>query len=540
MEGNTFTGTGGGLENPNLIGIWALNTGSESNRITNNAFEKLYAANQAEENNTGEFADEGLQYLCNKNIDENGYDFLVFDAGIAINQGNELAATKNVFSHFNAALGDFNNQSSGAINYFHTDAQEETPLEGYFVGIEPMVTSEETDCSGSGGGDDPVLTQEEEEEVIHKYGEAKNIYDSLQVIYGGLLNGGNAEQALAGEVAAATSGEADQLAQDLLGYAPYLTQKVLKEVAKRSDIFSDNDLEDILVANPDELRAPGLQAFLYAELDEGLVDNILEQQGEITERTTLEGEMAMHRLAMHQSANRILKSELADTTGLNLAKYRLWLSNKGSLEAEYEIVGTYIREGDYTNARTARDQIPEKFALTEEALTEHNQYYNLSEIAIGALERGVHYSNLSAPEVLQVEAVADNGAGLAGAMAKGLLNVFYGYHYEFTPKVFLEGQQRPAAPPGHNINPVEAYQPLTAMPNPARDAVSFYYNLKEGAAPAVLRVYDINGQAVKEMALEGPKGRLNWDTGGYARGVYYCKVEQQGMAYPALKLVLIK
>ncbi|MCO6488164.1 MAG: hypothetical protein J5I98_07090 [Phaeodactylibacter sp.] len=145
VEGNTFIGTGGGLENPNLIGIWAVNTGSESNEIRDNIFEKLYAANQAEGNNTGELAPDGLQYLCNKNIDENGFDFLVFDAGIAINQGSEEGATKNVFSHFNAAFGDFNNQSSGAINYFHTDVDEETPWEGYFVGIEPMVTDEETD-----------------------------------------------------------------------------------------------------------------------------------------------------------------------------------------------------------------------------------------------------------------------------------------------------------------------------------------------------------------------------------------------------------
>lgn len=205
-------------------------------------------------------------------------------------------------------------------------------------------------------------------------------------------------------------------------------------------------------------------------------------------------------------------------------------------------MGTYIMEGDYAKARETRDKIPVNFTLTEEALTEHAYYYNLSEIAIEALENSVHYSELSASEVLQVQAVADSSAGPAGTMAQGLLNVFYGYQYEFTPKIPQGGHQRPAAPsgPGNNGKPAGAYQPLTAMPNPARDAVAFYYNLREETAAAVLRVYDINGQLAKTFELEGPKGHLSWDASGFAHGVYYCKIEQQGKAYPALKLVLMK
>ncbi|MCO6488165.1 MAG: T9SS type A sorting domain-containing protein [Phaeodactylibacter sp.] len=82
--------------------------------------------------------------------------------------------------------------------------------------------------------------------------------------------------------------------------------------------------------------------------------------------------------------------------------------------------------------------------------------------------------------------------------------------------------------------------PLAAMPNPARDAVALYYNLKEETAAAVLQVYDINGQLVKTFEVEGPKGHIGWDAGGFAHGVYYCKIKQQGKAYPALKLVLMK
>lgn len=117
-----------------------------------------------------------------------------------------------------------------------------------------------------------------------------------------------------------------------------------------------------------------------------------------------------------------------------------------------------------------------------------------------------------------------------------------GYQYEFTPKIPQGGHQRPAAPsgPGNNGKPAGAYQPLTAMPNPARDAVAFYYNLREETAAAILRVYDINGQAVKTFEMEGPKGHIGWNTGSFGRGVYYCKIEQQGKSYPALKLVLMK
>ena len=51
--------------------------------------------------------------------------------------------------------------------------------------------------------------------------------------------------------------------------------------------------------------------------------------------------MAQHRRQMHAAANAMIKYELSDTSGLDLAAYRQWLLNKESLEAAYERAASY-------------------------------------------------------------------------------------------------------------------------------------------------------------------------------------------------------
>ncbi|MCB9293732.1 MAG: hypothetical protein H6559_11515 [Lewinellaceae bacterium] len=148
-DGNTLFGVD--YEDSDIIGILALNTGSENNVIQRDTFIRgIHVANLAEGRNRDPLSFEGgLQYLCNVSEDENWFDFYVVGEGIVENQGSPEEAADNVFSHFNEDFGDFNNQSSGAINYYHVDEESKTPLEGYYSNILPILTSEARDCKGS-------------------------------------------------------------------------------------------------------------------------------------------------------------------------------------------------------------------------------------------------------------------------------------------------------------------------------------------------------------------------------------------------------
>jgi len=545
VTGNVLKGVPG---TPNTTGILISYAGGGSNEVKNNQYEGLEAANRAQGDNKGNQIGSGLQYLCNTNnaLPGNTYDFLVFDEGIAGSQGGVLA-TDNVFSHSNSSFGDFNNQATSGIVYRHRTAQEETPLPGYYFNISPTPTVNGVDCSDAGGGEIPIpddgdakLTPAQEQSLVQVYQTALAGHTTLLGSYGSSLNGGQPEDALAAQVAAATSQTAAQLEQSLLSYSPYLTTGVLEAVVGRTDIYTDASIEAVLEANPDELSSPSFQAFLYGELPTALVDSVLTSQHQVTARTSDEASLTSYMMDMHRAANRIIKSVLADTTGIDFAKYRLWLDNKGNLEAAYEKVGSYLLEGDYASARSVRDSIPTTFDLQGNGLAEHTHFTNLLEIAITAMENSIPASGFDTARVAQVQAIADASNGLAASLAQGLLNFYYGYNYQLLPEAIGGGQQGLAAPPSGQFSTQTASgQPFVAMPNPARAQVTFQYGLEE-AAPAILRVFGLDGRQVYSTGLDGKRGERSWDTGHLPQGVYYCHIVQAGHSYPPLKLVLIK
>jgi hypothetical protein len=243
---------------------------------------------------------------------------------------------------------------------------------------------------------------------------------------------------------------------------------------------------------------------------------------------------------MHRTSNRILKSLLADSTGLSLNKYRQWLRNKGSAEAEYERVGTYVSEEDYTTARLIRDSIPDKFELTGYGYYEYLYYVDYTEIIWAALEDTIHYSELDSVNVLAVQYIADNSMGLAGVLAQGLLNEYYSYNYEVIP-------QEPSGQQGligsQNNNPVIAHQiqqTFIAMPNPANKEVTFHCEVGKNVSSASIQVFNLNGQMVRNFQIGNGRNTILWDAEQQPNGVYYCKFLQAGESPNTLKLILIK
>jgi hypothetical protein len=304
---------GGTGNDDDYYGILANNNGSESNIIQHNSFEDLYAANQAEGTNNGALPFQGLQYQCNKNISGNDYDFLIFDDGVSSLQGRENLAAGNEFSYFNTTDGDYRNESDGAITYFYYDTTGQVP-QNYSL-ITPTQIFTFNSCS-SGGHDYPINL-----EVLliikNRLDSLRSGYDSLLTVYLGLLNGGYSESSLKSIVNNATSGTASTILTQLLSASPYLTVEVLKAASQRTDIYTNNEIKQVLEANPDELRSPPLQYFLYTEFTQAFVDSILLQQTQQTARTDREAQLGDYKLELHLAANQLIKHELADTTSID-------------------------------------------------------------------------------------------------------------------------------------------------------------------------------------------------------------------------------
>jgi hypothetical protein len=454
VRDNEFIGySSGGTRIGPSIGVLAANTGSENNEIKKNVYRDLIVANQAEFVNRGEDAEEGLQYLCNNNT-STAYDFYIWDQGIAQIQGGGNA-TKNAFSHpntnaTNSTYEDFNNQSINPIDYYHLNVPIETPENGYYLNINPIITTETVNCTDGVIDDDGKLTSSEEQILVQDFNTVKTAYQNQKSTYSALP--------------------------------------------------------------PDSPYAPDL-----------------------------EKQITRSRDTMHRIANRIIRSELADTTGLDVTKIRTWLRNKDSRESAYRIVETYLWEGDTIAARQVRDSIPLKYELKDAQASNHNSYVQWTELKIELLNDGKDILNLDSSTVLYYQSIADTTIGRTGTQLQGLLNLGYQYNYRLNPKI-PGGSQGIMAPPTNGIyNKEQAiFEELIAVPNPAKEFVTFRYALPENAGPAMLYIADINGKTIAQMKLQDRAGSIQWSVSHLQSGIYFYSIRYAGSTFSPRKLALIR
>jgi hypothetical protein len=409
-------------------------------------------------------------------------------------------------------------------------------LNGYYFGIVPILVTDTVDC-GNSGDDDKKLTTQEEEAVIETYEDAETEWQALKTTYASLLDGGNIAS-LYSSVSSADNSTYSNVRQQLVNTSPYLSRTVLETFVNRNDLFSRNDLETILSANPDELQSASFQTFLYEELDEALADSILLHRDDYAARTQLSDQIALQKATMHRAANQILLSELADTTGLNLPKIRTWLRHKNSLESEYAIADSYLSEGDTTAARQVRDSIAIKFELTSLQSSEHDAYTDWMESQISVLRRGGDLFLLDSVAVTEVEAIAENSTGIAAVQTQGLLNTAYGYDYRIDPKLPEMGGQGLILPPGNGNMPDERL--ISAYPNPAKEIVTFEYSLPNQISSGGLLLLDMNGILLDSWLLDGHHGKLILSLKELPIGVYLYRMRYPGNITLPGKLVITK
>lgn len=528
----------GGSSNPtNRYGIIATNTGAESNQIELNKFRDLYAANQAEGTNNDPLQPfTGLQYFCNENETGNSFDFLIMDDGIASSQGGLNLSTGNSFSYYNTTDGDFRNVSDVNIDYFHLNTSGQVPMN--FYNIAPFQINTSNDCLDD-DHDYPINLLELEVLLGHLFG-VKEDYRTLLNLYLSLLNGGINESTLVNVINGTNAGGAAGLLQQLVTASPYLTTEVLKTFALRGDIFTEQQISTALIANPDILRNPSFQEWLYTQFSSTFVNNLLQHQGQQTARTNMEAELAGYLSGFHLSANQLIKHELSDTLGLDYTSYRSWLLEKDNPVATYERANSYLMQGNITRATEVRDSIPLLYDLTSAQTQEHDYYEDLSDIAIAAIQSSTHYKEFAPATVQALEVIANGSKGTAGVTAQQILNLFYGYNYQFTPQLLSPGQAlNTLTPPANKPKAARKYQPLNLVPNPAKDRVAIHYNFREEGEVATLTIYDLHGRLVEQFPLVGKSGNMELDVAHFERGIYYCIIERAGSEYQTTKLVLI-
>ena len=509
-----------------------------------NDFEGLSYANLAEGVNYDENFYSGLTYFCNTNT-QNFADFYVSSTGsdvsIQSKQGNDYEVTGNTFSQSGATWHFYNGGAVQIGYYYCATCPDENPDDDKIYHVTDKAVSLTNDCLSHYG--DPArsvsLTSEQTDEAEQDYFTAYNDFNNVETLYINLKDGGSTPAELQA-VETAQPSDMWELRSQLLGDSPHLSMDVLKKTADRTDVFSDQALFDILSANPDELKKDELMKYLE-EKDDPLPDYMIEILKEVAEGTTyktvLQNQMAEHSRKKARAAMDIIRSLLNEETP-DMNELRNWLDNLGGLNADRQIISTYLHEGNYTDALALADLLPGLYEMEGEALEAHNDYESLLNLykTLGEQDRNTY--QLTEDEINDLEVIAENSRGQAAAQAQGILESAYGQH--FYSCTDLEGNP---ADKSQGINMEDAAQlkqvSVSVHPNPAQDWTTFEYQLSSEESNGVITLVNAEGKTVQTLQLQGKQGQKLVDTRKLKAGAYFYTFKTEGVVQ-AGKLIITK
>jgi hypothetical protein len=533
VEGNTFLKDNAGGDK--TIGIRVYDEdGTESNLVNGNTFDLLNVANQAEGKNTSVLA--GLQYFCNTNLGHNTYDFFVSGQGIWPLQGNGLGA-ENEFSLNSTPddFSDYNNESNTGITYFCLNEQGKVPVD--YFNIEPVLVLQENTCPGDevGGGSPPVPDPKNDKALLMQgFFNASAGLDSKRTQWITTIDGGDTG-GLLGRIAQAAAADSSDLYQLLLSRSPWLSEAALEATIGRHDILSGQKLYGILTANPDGTRDPDIKALVESELSSQLSASIFNNIGGTTARTALLGEIGSYSLERSRYAHALVQQIMDDTIGQEADTLLAWLAQKESRWGDYAAAEMYLEMGDTVSVANLLDAAPGKYGLENQDLLEHEYFEQLLALWQANAANGMNGLDANAQAILKN--IANTSTGIAGMKARAILNFAYGGRY------FSEPALPGTTPPQWLFRPklsLSTAATLAAFPNPARDAVTFTFEMPEEVGDAHISVANMGGANVAQIALSGKKGKVNWETSGMADGVYLCNLHFNGQKSATVKVVVMK
>jgi hypothetical protein len=356
-------------------------------------------------------------------------------------------------------------------------------------------------------------------------------YNSVEYLYESLIDGGDPETELS-DIQSADQEDMWELRTQLLGHSPHLSQKALRAVSDRTDIFPDNILLEILSANPDELNRDTLLTYLEQKenpLPEYMI-SILQQAIEgVTYKTILEEELARYHAGKTQAAQDMIRNIMFDTI-FDPVEYRNWLGNMNSQIADRQIISSYLSELDTASAITVVNQLPTFYDLTGKALEEYYSYKNLVEMQISWISQGKMAGNLGSLEIIELESIAADSSMYAGNIARNILEYANVHHYcnclQMTDSAYLKSYFNP----GVNSRPEDHLLKISTEPNPAHTFVAFNYELMTEHSSGQVTISDITGKVAYKFNVHGMMGQHVWNLTGTKAGVYYYQLTSEGLS----------
>lgn len=344
------------------------------------------------------------------------------------------------------------------------------------------------------------------------------------------------------EIEATQREVSSDLEEKLLRISPWLSSEVLAMVLDKRSAFSSNFISKILAANPEALFNNSLQLKMENLLSADELNAAITAQSNTTERSALEGRLADAGTIMGITSNAIIHHYLV-TEPVDLKEVRTWLYAKQDLESAYQIVESWLQEEKTQQANEALIAILNQFSLTEDQQFVYDDYKNLTDLKINAMNNDRTIADFNEAEVLKLAEIADRNRGRAGEQARGILNFFYDYQYVTESDPLEEGinitQRDQATEP--ILEHTTMVVPVTAYPNPVSGEVTFQFNgLDIELQNAFIQIVDINGRIAKRLPINHISETITWNITSIEEGIYAYQLINKGEILFTDRLVVKK
>ncbi|MBA3830176.1 MAG: T9SS type A sorting domain-containing protein [Taibaiella sp.] len=567
IEGNTFSGNGS--TTVSNYGVVIQNTNKET-KVYRNTFNSLrYACYAIDRNNTVYLGGRphGLQFNCNT-YTSNACDIFVSptDPNDALQTiGDQGSSAIDAGNTFTTPPGHIINNNTRLSIYYFWNGTSHNP--GTVTNVSLLSATSASGCSSSFGTHSTgtvVLLPTVLTATKGNFLTAKSGWNSSLASFTAQLDNGNTPSLL-GLVNASSSADSTSLYNTLLGYSPYVSDTVLRTVGAFSKLPYTKYVT-ILCHNPEVCRSSNLLTYLGASIPYPVqtidIAKLRDTSHTETARTTLESNMADYHSDMYTNADKLLMAMKTDTatsyrfmdTGSTSAVidstrlYVNWdsiaplLTSVGELWAQYPLSGFYFANGDITNAQVALNNVS-GYTLSTAQANEYSHYQTVWAVLDSLHASGRTSAQLTTGEITSLTTIAnpftyDNGSVMA--------SLILGSYPVGPPGPVFKlpcPYEYPMSSPykaSHPINNQTQNEQVSVYPNPAKDAVTFTYELNPRATDIRLIVINIAGEKVMERTISNTQGNIIWNTEQLPSGIYIYKFSTNAGIVKLGKLTISK
>lgn len=537
---------------PNGInaGLIVRSTGPNFSEIFNNDFHALSIGVQALNDNVDEInLYTGLTFRCNKYLDCK-YDFDIYiepssstkNIGICPFQGTKTIPPNNTFSKNNSILlYNINNTAARTITYKHQLANLSDPLVPAVnknTYTEPETYVSGNFCNPTYRG--PCTPCQLRLPLLNN----KTIMENLNATWNSLIDNGNSPTNVVSDIENAKISNADSIYNKLMSYSPWLSVKALGKLASMENVFSDEQIKNVMVSNPHSGRSAWILEILSSRtspFSSSFIEEIENSTSIITSRDSLSWLVSDANNQYDKTLNNLLGSFMDNDTIDYILSLDTFLNHSFRLIYRYELARIYFERGMYLNYQTILDSILLEMVLTEEEILDHeifsSFYSKLKEWKLDSLPLPI-LNNIQLNWLKYFYNEHKNMPGIGYsllALNDSSFNISDPIYISDTSN-FVESFQKKS-----KINQIQNQnvKKFNIYPNPTNNSIKLECNTILNSPLQVI----ITDQYGKKVAIEKwttKNNILNIDLSYLNVGVYYCSIYNDYNLLETQRVILIK